>query len=135
MPYNRPGPGVYVKNTEQSGTLTHGQPVSQNNFVGVAVKQKTRGWKEGYDVQAVIADDEDFFIITKGIVQVANTGISSAAKGDAVYIDSSNNLTAGATGGNDRFGRIVEVAGERGTPAGKVRIDLDAKDTIAAASG
>jgi Uncharacterized conserved protein (DUF2190) len=132
MPYSRPGPGVYVTNNS-GGTLEHNQAVQESNFVGVAVKQKTRGWKDGYDVQKTIEQDEDYFIITKGVVLVTveRTDAAAAAKGDAVYIEDDNNLSVASSGeGALRFGRVVEVAGERGTPAGKARIDLDLKDSV-----
>ena len=126
MPYNRPGPGVYVTN-DTEGTLTHGQPVQQSGFVGVAVKQKTRSWKDGYDVQKLIDNNEDYYVITKGTVEV-DTPAGRPGKGDPVYIDDSNNLTASSSGqGALKYGLVVSVAGERGTPTGKVRIDLDLK--------
>lgn len=130
MPYSRPGPGVYVTNGQTA--LTHGQAVASGNFVGVAVKQKVRSWKDGYAVQKTIDASEPYYILTKGVVQVtsAATAIASSAQGDAVYIDSSNNLTPASSGGNLKFGRIVSVAGDRGTPTGKCRIDLDLKSSF-----
>jgi hypothetical protein len=129
MPYNRPGPGVYVTN---GGTaLTHGQVCSHSSgFVGVAVKQKARPWSDGVATQATIDPNEAFFLVTKGIVQVSNAdaGIAAAAKGTPVYINATNNLVLAT--GSPKFGRIVEVAGSRGVPTGRVRIDLDAKDSF-----
>jgi hypothetical protein len=126
MPVNRPGAGVYV--TNGSTVLTHGQPVTSSNYVGVAVKQKVVPWSSGLSPQAEIASGEDYFIITKGLVQV--THVSGFAKGDAVYITSANVLTETASG-NTKYGRVHEVQTARGTPSGKVRIDLDAKDSVA----
>lgn len=127
MPYNRPGPGVYVTN---GGTpIQHGAPCVINGFVGVAVKQKGRLWSDPYSGQATIDAAENFFIITKGVVQVSNAAITANVKGDPIYISAAGALTAtGPAGG--KFGRIVEVSGSRGTPVGKVRIDLDAKDSF-----
>ena len=129
MPYNRPGPGVHVIN---GGTaIQHGTPQVNSGFVGVAVKQKVRAWSDAYSIQAQIDANEPYYLITKGIVQVPNTdaGVSALAKGAPVYISAAGALTGtGPAGG--KFGRIVEIAGERGTPAGKVRIDLDAKDSF-----
>jgi len=124
MPYNRPGPGVYV--TNGASALNHGSPAAVANFVGVAVKQRARGWDQGLANQAVIDPGEQFFLITKGVVQVSNVGLTAAVKGDEVYIAAG----ALATSGTVKFGRIVEIAGERGTPLNKVRIDLDAKDSF-----
>ena len=126
MPYQRPGPGVYVRNTS-GGNLTHNRPVKVGNFVGVSVKQKATAWSDALSASSLIADNEDFFLITKGIVQVPF--VAGFAKGDAVYITSGNVLTETGSG-NTPFGRVVEIPGERGTPSGKVRIDLDQKDSV-----
>lgn len=127
MPYNRPGPGVYVTN---GGTaINHGAPAVVANFVGVAVKQKVVPWSQGFQTPAVIAASEPFFLITKGVVQVPNGPITANVKGDAIYITSAGALTA-TSAGNTKFGRIVEVAGSRGTPPNSVRIDLDTKDSF-----
>lgn len=130
MPYNRPGPGVYVTNSS-GGTIQHGAPCLIDNFAGVAVKQQTPPWTQGYQVPALIEDGEPFFIITKGVVQVPNADISSAAKGDDVFVSADGTL---GTSGDAPFGRVVEVAGERGTPQDQVRIDLDIKAAAAAAA-
>jgi hypothetical protein len=127
MPYNRPGPGVYV--TNGGSPITHGTPQVNAGFVGVAVKQAGRKWLDSYAIQAQIDAAEPYFLITKGVVQVANTGISANVKGDPIYITAAGALSATSTS-NSKFGRIVEVSGQRGTPTGKVRIDLDTKDSF-----
>lgn len=124
MPYNRPGRGVYVKNETASASLTHGQPVKEGNFVGIAVKQVSPGFDSTIADATTIEDDEDYFLITKGVVQVDT--VSGFAVGDAVYITSSNVLTE-TSSSNTKFGRVVETQNNRGTPSGKVRIDLDMK--------
>lgn len=124
MPYNRPGRGVYVTNTTASAALTHGQPVKEGNFVGIAVKQVSPGFDSTIADATTIEDTEEYFLIAKGVVQVDT--VSGFAVGDPVYITSSNALTE-TSSGNTKFGRVVEVANNRGTPTGKVRIDLDQK--------
>src|SRR5262245_1973429 len=123
MPYNRPGAGVYV--TNGSTTLTHGQAVKASNFVGVAVKQQALPWSQGLSGQNSITSGEAYFVITKGIVQVDT--VSGVAKGDGIYINVSNVLSTSTA--QTPFGRVVELAGTRGTPTGKMRVDLDTKDT------
>lgn len=127
MPYNRPGRGVYVTN-DSGGVIQHGTPVAIDNYVGVALKQKAPGWDSLVADETEIENGEQFFLITKGIVQVDT--VTGFAKGDAVYIDDSTNTLTETSTDNIKFGRVHEVAGERGTPTGKVRIDLDAKDSF-----
>lgn len=131
MPYHRQTHGVYV--TNGGSTITHGTPQKSGNYVGVAQKQKARAWSDGYSVQTTIDATEPYFLLTKGIVEVVNTGsgVSAAVKGDPIYITSGNLLTTTATA-NFPYGRVFEVAGSKGTPTGKVRIDLDAKTSAVA---
>jgi hypothetical protein len=130
MPYNRPGPGVYVTN---GGTaIQHGTPQVNSGFAGVAVKQKTRAWSDAYSIQATIDAGENYYLITKGMVQVGNqdAGVAAAAKGTPLYIVAATGVltVTGPAGG--KFGRIAAIAGERGTPTGKIRVDLDSKDSF-----
>lgn len=125
----QPSIGVYVQNTTASAAITAGQAVKEGNFVGIAIKQDARSWKDGLSVQTTIDDDEFYFLITQGVVEVADPGVSSPAVGDAVYIDSSNALTKTA-GGNTAFGRITALENTRGVPNNFLRIDLSAKDSI-----
>lgn len=133
MPYNRPGSGVYVTNSTPGNPapvpINHGSPQVNAGFVGVAVKQVNRAWDQGLANQAVIDVGEQYYLITKGTVQPLNTGISANVKGDPIYITPAGALTA-TPGTNAKFGRIIEVAGQRGVPTGKVRIDLDSKDSF-----
>lgn len=126
MPVNRPGRGKYVVN-DSGGPLDHGQPAILDNYVGVTIKQKGNNWDVPVADQAVIAEGEQLFLITKGEVEVDQVG--SLATGDAVYITAANALTATASG-NTKFGRVADSQGERGLPTGKMRVDLDAKDSI-----
>jgi hypothetical protein len=131
MPYNRPGPGVYVVNG--AAAINHGAPAAASGFVGVAVKQQARAWDQGLANQAVIDASEPYFLITKGVVQVPNTGISANVKGDPIYMTLATGAltpTGPGSGTVGKFGRIVEVAGARGVPPNKVRIDLDSKDSF-----
>jgi len=129
MPYKRPGESKYVTN-ETGANLAHGAPFVDKTkaFVGIAVKQKAVGFAEGMAAQNVIVDDEEFLLIVKGVVQVAT--VSGFAVGDDVWIDPDDNKLTETTTENVKFGRVVEIAGERGTPTGMVRIDLDAKDSF-----
>jgi predicted RecA/RadA family phage recombinase len=128
MPYERPGAGYYP--AAATKTVNHNDPVVEDGIVGVAVKQKAPNPETGLTNIQQIAIGEAFHIRTKGIKQVPVQSITSPAKGDAVYIiAATNQLTKTATS-NVKYGRIVELAGQRGTPTGYVRVDLDAKDSF-----
>jgi len=126
MPYSRPGRGVYVRNTSTSAAISHGQPSKESNFVGVAYKQAQPGFNSLIADASSIADDEDYFLVTKGVVQVPF--VAGFAKGDFVYIVNATNALQEAGGaGTTPFGVVTEIQGVRGTPTGRVRIDLDQK--------
>lgn len=136
MPYKRPGEFYYATNTS-GGYIQHGEPVVANGVVGIAVKQRATAWDAALTAHDRIADDEEFGIIVKGIVQVDN--VSGFAAGDPVYLDDTGTVTDGKTSyplsetstGNLKFGRVVEVVNDgRGVPTGKVRINLDMKDSF-----
>ena len=120
----RPGKGVYVKNEAQSAAITHNRPAKEGNFVGVAVKQRSRGFDSKIADQTVIDDDENYFLITKGKILIPF--VSGCAKGDRVYITDANAITK-TQAGNTPFGTVTEIPGERGTPTGKMWVDLDLK--------
>lgn len=126
MPYSRPGPGRYVT---AGAAVNHGAPATDEEAVGVAVKQLARGWKDGVANQAVIDSGERYFLITKGVVQVPF--VAGFAVGDDIWIDPDDNTLTETTTDNLKFGRVVEVvASGRGVPTGYCRIDLDAKDSF-----
>lgn len=128
MPYNRPGNGVYVKNTT-GAIILHGAPALVGSFVGIAVKQVPAHWSDGLTAQNQIQTNEPFFLIRGGVVQVADGG-AGFVDGDAVYITAAGVLTKTATG-NTKFGRVVEVPGDtRGVPSGMVRVNLDERETF-----
>jgi predicted RecA/RadA family phage recombinase len=127
MPKNRPGRIKYVTATK---TTTHGQACVESNIAGVAVRQVSPHWSDAYSSVTTIAIGEKFAIINKGIVEVPNTPISAAVKGDPIYIVAATNALTTTVGTNPKFGRVAEVASERGGRAGYVRIDLDSKDSF-----
>jgi len=126
MAYWAKGRMHYVLNGISSSTLKHLQPVKVDNKVGIAIKQKAPNVTEGITALTTIAKNEGFVMLVKGVTQVPVGEIATPAKGDLVYITSENKLTK-TKGENSVFGEVVELAGERGTPTGYLRIDLDQK--------
>lgn len=126
MPANRPGRVAYVT---ADAAVQHGAPVKVGNFVGTATKQIARGWDSTTAQQTLIDIGEQFAMTVKGKVLVDN--VSGFAKGDPVYIVDATNVLQEASGaGTTKFGRVTEIPEERGTPTGKVWIDLDLKDSL-----
>jgi predicted RecA/RadA family phage recombinase len=131
--YNRPGTRYYASATK---AVTHGAPVVENGVVGVAQKQKqplsSVGIGGSPNPQVNIPIGEAFAIVNKGIVQVPYVG--AAAKGTPVYITAASNaltLTGpGAPPTTYKYGVVVEVQTQRGTPTGFMRVDLDLKDSF-----
>lgn len=125
----RPGAREYVVATK---AVVHGAPCVEKNYVGVALKQiaAPAGTGLGSSLINTIQVTEAFVIATKGRVYITNPA-SAFAKGDPVYITvADNSLVAGAGTGIVKFGRVAEIAGERGVGTGKMRVDLDAKDSF-----
>jgi hypothetical protein len=142
MPYERPGQGFYATATKLT---RHNDPCTENGVVGAAVKQRpTRDPNWGMAGAQDIAIGEPFHIRTKGIKQFPVTAgtkgvaVAAGARGQGVYIRPADNTLRleGATAAGDLpFGRVVEVYGDgRGVPQGFIRIDLDLKETLAAAA-
>lgn len=126
MPYSRPG---YMKYVTATKAVWHGDPATESKMVGVAVKQKapSAGAASGTP-QHQIAIAEEFALISKGVVQVA--ALAGAAVGDPLYIVEADNTLTETAGSNLKFGRVIELGGTRGTPTGKMRVDLDTKDSF-----
>lgn len=126
MPENRPGNMKYVTATK---VVNHDMPVVEVGIVGVSVKQKTPGsGAAAGTAQKEIAIGEKFAIISKGLVTVAN--LIGAVKGSPIYIVAATNLLTLTVGTNPKFGMCTEIAGERGTPTGMMKVDLDAKSAF-----
>lgn len=129
----RPGAAEYVTATK---AVNHGDPCIELGYVGFAQKQSTPPAGTGLGATAItqIAISEKFVIRTKGrhYTSSARQEGGTFSKGDPVYIISATNLLTATSnsGANPKFGRVAEVAPERGVGTGKMRVDLDAKDSF-----
>jgi hypothetical protein len=129
--YNRPGTRYYVNSASRA--RQHRAACVEDNVVGTAQKQKQPTSDVGLagNAQTTIAVGEPFVIICKGVVKVPF--VAGFAKGDPVWINITNDVLTEADpgGGNGRkFGRVVEIQGQRGTETGFARVDLDMKDSF-----
>jgi hypothetical protein len=131
MPYERPGERHYATATK---AVAHGLPVVEGGVVGVAIKQIAPPAGTGLTdpLNTTIQIGEKFVIDVKGIVEVPNTGpgMAAAVKGTPVYIVAADNTltTTGPAGG--KFGRVTELPGERKTPTGYCRVNMDMRDSF-----
>lgn len=137
MPYERPGERYYP--TSATKAVDHGMPVVEEGVHGVALKQQPAVFGAGLggspDPSKRIGIGEKFVIDTDGIVEIPNTGISGATKGALVYIATADNTLSLASGaGKLRFGSVFELAGERKTPTGRLRIKLAPSGQVVAAA-
>src|SRR5438552_2385023 len=107
----------------------HGTLCVENNIPGVAVKTKEEAISAGIPARTSIAIGEKFNQIVAGVVQVDNAGTGAPyARGDAIYIIPATNVVTNVATANVKVGRVEEIAGERQTPTGKMRVNLDLKD-------
>lgn len=127
MPYNaEPGDVAYVVAGVQ---LNHGDIASDNGFVGVAVKQDIPAADAARANRAIIAAGKAYLLRITGVVEAPLAGpLAGVAKGDLVYVTDASNVLATTSGaGKTVLGRVCSMPGERGTPADKVRINLNIK--------
>lgn len=127
--YNRPGARYYVSSATRQ--RNHGDPAYEDGRSGIAQKQKTVPSTSALSAARVIAAAEAFVIIVKGVVRVPF--VAGAVKGSTVWINITNDVLtlADPGGGNGRkYGMVTEIAGQRATEAGFMRVDLDARDSF-----
>lgn len=129
--YNRPGTRYYVN--AASRARQHRAACVEDNVVGTAQKQKQPTSDVGFtgSAQTTIALAEPFAIVCTGIVKVPY--VATAAKGSTVWINVTNDaltLVDPGAGNGRKFGRVVEIQGQRGTETGFMRVNLDMKDSF-----
>jgi hypothetical protein len=125
MPYERPGNAVPVT----AGVDTrHGDAAADDGQVGRAIKTLTPAADALRANRNLILAGEKYNIRVRGVMEVDNTNLAGAVKGDLVYITTATNAISNAAGaGKVVLGKIVFLPGEQGTPANRVRVDLQQK--------
>lgn len=126
MPYNaEPGEVAYVV---FSKACNHGDLVTEQGFVGVAVKQQTPAADAPRTTRNQIAINESGLLLTSKVAEVPAASLPGVAKGALVYVATADNsLSTVAGAGKLVAGKVASLAGERGTPTDKVRINLRQK--------
>lgn len=114
--------------------VAHNAPATELGIAGRAVKQLAApvGTGLGSTLITNVQIGEAFIIRSKGRHYFTNSRSEGGtfAKGDAVYIIPATNLLTAVSTSNVKFGRVVEIAGERGVGTGKMRVDLDMRDSF-----
>lgn len=138
--YERPGRGVYVTATR---ALVHGDLVVQGGYAGSAIKQAAYAADSARGPgRQSIAIGERFFLRTKGVAEVMTgtglqgNGVAAATVGTTIFIadgtgaDAHGLLFTATAAGRVKLGRVYSIPGIHGTPTGRLRIDMDAKDSF-----
>lgn len=127
MPYNaEPGDVAYVV---FSKACAHGDLVTEQGFVGAAVKTQTPAADAVRTSRNQIAVSEAGLLLISKIVEASSAGpLAGVTKGALVYILAADNtLSLAAGAGKLVVGRVCSLPSERGTPSTKVRINLRQK--------
>lgn len=120
-----PGDVAYVT---ASAPVRHKAPAADDGYVGVAIKQAIPGADTPRADRDLIAAGEGYVMLLKGKADVNAADVPAIAKGALVYITEATNAISNAAGaGKVVYGKVSELAGERGTPADKVRVNLELK--------
>lgn len=125
MAYEREGDALFVT---AGVDVRHGAPAADDGFVGRAIKTLTPpadGLRADRDL---IKAGESYTMRPRGVMEVLNTNLPGAVKGDLVYIATATNVISNAAGaGKVVLGKITNLPGEQGTPSNMVRVDLELK--------
>ena len=126
MPYNaEPG---HVQPVTAGVDVRHGAPAADDGYVGTAQKLHTPGADVVRADRDLIKAGEEYHLLVHGLIEVPTTNLPGAAKGDLVYITTATNAISNAAGaGKVVLGKVASLPGERGTPSGTVRVNLNEK--------
>lgn len=129
MSYERPGRGVDLT---ANAVLNHGIPHYQAGLVGVPVKQDQPKTLDSLASRTQIQSGVKYFLRTRGVCEVDATSLAGATVGAPVYINKTTDALSltGTTGTNVPLGRVHSLAGQWGTPTGRLRINMDLKDNV-----
>jgi hypothetical protein len=127
--YDRPGKIAYIPQGP-GAPVQHNAPVKVGALRGFAIKQKATKWSDGYGTaQTTIAATEPCAAKVKGVGLAPL--VSGATRFAGCWINPDNTLALdGGVANSVKFGLIVELPGDRGCPAGFMRVDLDLRDSF-----
>jgi hypothetical protein len=133
MPYETNGKALQVV---ASANVRHGSLASDDGHVGRVIKTQTPAQDTLRANRNLVVAGEAYNIRPRGVAQVLIVSVAAegawditgVTKGQLVYItDATNVLSLAAGGGKSVAGKVTHLAGEQGTPANMVRLDLQQK--------
>lgn len=125
MPYERPGKAVRVT---AGVDVRHGAAAADDGWVGRAIKTAIPPQDGLRADRNLIKAGEGYNLRVRGVMEVDNTTLAGAVKGDLVYITTATNaISNAAAAGKVVLGKISHLPGEQGTPTNRVRVDLEQK--------
>jgi hypothetical protein len=112
-----------------SVAVRSGEPAADEGRVGTAIKTKTPAADTPRADLQTIQVGEPYNMIVHGGISIPLAGLEAAVHGDLVYITTATNALSLNNPGAGRqvLGKVVELAGERGGPLDRLRVDLDQK--------
>jgi hypothetical protein len=129
--YDRPGKITYVPQGP-GAPVQHNAPVKVGALRGFAIKQKATKWSDGFSAggpATTIGATEPFAVKAKGVGLAPL--VSGATRFAGCWINPDNTLALdGGVANSVKLGLIVELPGDRGCPAGFMRVDLDLRDSF-----
>lgn len=125
IPGVEPGNVAYVT---AGVAVRHKAPAADDGYVGIAIKQDTPAADVVRADRDLIAAGKGYLLMIRGIHEIPNAALPGIAKGALVYINTTTNALAAAGGaGLVVLGKVASLPGERGTPADKVKVNLNEK--------
>lgn len=106
--------------------VRHKTIASDDGYAGVTIKQAIPAADAPRANRDLIPAGQGYIMLLRGKCDALASDLPGIAKGAFVYVtDATNAVTAAAGAGKTVLGRVSELPGERGTPADKVRINMD----------
>lgn len=105
--------------------VRHKAIASDDGYTGVAIKQKIPAADGVRADRDLIVAGEAYILALRGKCDVLASDLPGITKGTLVYVVPATNAVSVTATNNLVLGRVSELAGERGTPADKVRINMD----------
>ena len=122
-PFNlEPGSVAYVV---AGVAVRHKAVASDDGYAGVAIKQDIPPADGVRADRDLIGAGKAYILALRGKCDVLASDLPGITKGTLVYVVPATNAVTTTATSNVVLGRVSELAGERGTPADKVRINMD----------